>query len=252
MFIIPALQAEDLSLLSAVQLNTRGFLLYQEGRFRESLEYFKASFTKDPAYPYAHYNYACVGSVLHARDDLSGLYVPELEYHLLTAMRLSPRYRLKWQNDPDLAWYRKELENKNPHKPQRALKHYLNSFNERDLRRSIVREDHWYILSYIGSGRLHLKLKFFADGSLAVADCSQGDPDTISLDQNKKGGKYSLFGNIVYFHFQPPVRISEYGEEIPDTLTEIYCLYHDGFLRIIYCLNDRIDISPVADLGDGA
>ena len=62
--IFPLLTAEVDKSLSAVELSTLGYQLYEQKKYVESLDYFRASFEKDPDYVYPHYNYACVLSLL--------------------------------------------------------------------------------------------------------------------------------------------------------------------------------------------
>jgi tetratricopeptide (TPR) repeat protein len=95
--------------LSAVELNTRGYQLYEQKRYAESLDYFRAAFEKDPDYAYPHYNYACVLSLLAEQDEKKwGENEWEITEHLLVSMRLREKYVSKYFTDSDLKWYRKK------------------------------------------------------------------------------------------------------------------------------------------------
>jgi len=88
---------------NAVQLNTRGFELYEQGKYDEALEYFEKAALADDNYPYAHYNFACSLAILIARDYCEYVWrMPEVFDHLESAIRLRPQYRQKMTTDPDL------------------------------------------------------------------------------------------------------------------------------------------------------
>jgi tetratricopeptide (TPR) repeat protein len=94
----------------AIELNDRGFALYEAERYVEALEMFEASWRADDSYLYAHYNYACTLGIL-VREE------PELWFgkrdaafeHLERTLGIRPAYREKMLSDPDLSELRKEF-----------------------------------------------------------------------------------------------------------------------------------------------
>lgn len=95
---------------AAIELNKQGFALYQQGRYEEALEEFRASFEADDTYVYPHYNYACTLGIL-LREDLPNWYhrMDELFAHLRRTVELHPPHREKMKTDPDLESVRGEF-----------------------------------------------------------------------------------------------------------------------------------------------
>jgi len=88
---------------NAVELNTKGFQLYEQGKYEEALAYFKKSLTLDNNYHYPHYNYACTAAILLATNYCVYMHlVPEIYEHLEKTVQLKPQYKSKMMQDPDL------------------------------------------------------------------------------------------------------------------------------------------------------
>jgi tetratricopeptide (TPR) repeat protein len=95
---------------TAIELNKQGFALYQQGRYADALEKFRASFEADDTYVYPHYNYACTLGIL-LREDLPNWYhrMDEVFAHLRRTVELHPPHREKMKTDPDLESVRGEF-----------------------------------------------------------------------------------------------------------------------------------------------
>ncbi|MBI3183885.1 MAG: tetratricopeptide repeat protein [Myxococcales bacterium] len=88
---------------SAMDLNTRGFRLYQQGRYPEALELFRQAFLADERHALAHYNYAATLGVLRKRGEVCehSAFKSDILAHLEAAVALDPRRRARMQRDPD-------------------------------------------------------------------------------------------------------------------------------------------------------
>ncbi|MBN1799606.1 MAG: tetratricopeptide repeat protein [Spirochaetales bacterium] len=88
---------------NAIELNTKGFQLYEQKKYEEALTYFKKSFELDPQYHYPHYNYACTAAILLAQDYCTYDYlITEIYKHLEKTVQLKPQYKAKMMKDQDL------------------------------------------------------------------------------------------------------------------------------------------------------
>lgn len=130
-FQIIMINAQDISSMDAVQMNTKGFNLYNEKKYEESLKYFKASFEKDQDYSFSHYNYACVLSILKRDKEV-------IREHLLRAFFLNPDFRKKYFSDPDLEWFRQNSETNMQYSEYFQLGNYKLDINIELLKRSLT------------------------------------------------------------------------------------------------------------------
>ncbi len=86
---------------TAIELNTQGYELLLKGKYWESLDLFRASFTKDPKYHVAHYNFACSISQIFKTNPCFGGLGDAFE-HLRIAVNLNKKYRETIPVDKDL------------------------------------------------------------------------------------------------------------------------------------------------------
>lgn len=92
-------------------LNTKGFILYEEKKYEEALQYFEKAFIADDTYYLAHYNYACtVGVLLKQNRMIWSRYIQSAIEHLSKVLELNPDYISKMESDPDLEIIRKEYD----------------------------------------------------------------------------------------------------------------------------------------------
>ena len=88
---------------NAVELNTKGFQLYEQKKYEEALVYFERSFELDPSYHYPHYNYACTAAILLSESYCEYMHlITEIYAHLEKTVQLKPQYKAKMMKDPDL------------------------------------------------------------------------------------------------------------------------------------------------------
>jgi len=94
----------------AKELNTKGYGLYKQGKYKEALDCFKKSFEADDSYYLPHYNYACTIGVL-MKKDYPNWYdrTDEVLAHLKKVRALKPDYIKMIKTDPDLDPIRKEF-----------------------------------------------------------------------------------------------------------------------------------------------
>jgi tetratricopeptide (TPR) repeat protein len=158
--------ADDLNSMSAVALNTKGYNLYEEKKYEESLPYFEASFAKDPDYAYQHYNYACVLSLLQRDRDA-------IIEHLLWSFALRPEYRRKYCTDPDLEWFR---HNARSEKKFAGLRGYFNlglyltpeNWNsaQSNIDTTLFKYNVWYAQTGNSLPNIDFFLEFLANGKV--------------------------------------------------------------------------------------
>jgi tetratricopeptide (TPR) repeat protein len=189
------LGADDLAGLSAVDLNTKGYNLYEEKKYEESLAYFKASFEKAPEYVFPHYNYACVLSLLHRNKD-------EIREHLLISMSLERRYRDKYFTDPDLVWFRSQ-----PLSDREEDAYYLLDFNNykkggdiEDVTRDILCSEEYWVIGDTTGAAWHLGDLCFSRNNTVLA---KGRNENVS-------GIYEISGNMVFVILKKDVDITMY------------------------------------------
>jgi hypothetical protein len=85
---------------SALELNNAGFLIYKENEYYDAAVLFKAAVTKDNTLEVAHYNLACMLSLLEEKGDLS--FTDDIFYHLAISLDLNPERINKILTDTDL------------------------------------------------------------------------------------------------------------------------------------------------------
>jgi hypothetical protein len=89
----------------AETLNTEGFRLYNQKKFPEALEKFRAAAEADPTYAHAQYNLACTLGILRKQGLVCqyDAYAGAILAPLREALRLDPKRLAKARRDPDLA-----------------------------------------------------------------------------------------------------------------------------------------------------
>lgn len=92
------------STASAKELNTTGFRLYQEGKYAEALEKFRAATQADPKHALAQYNVAATLGVLRKQGKVCDYdaYRETILQYLTTAVKLDPKRLKRAKEDPDL------------------------------------------------------------------------------------------------------------------------------------------------------
>lgn len=95
----------------AKKLNTEGYRLYKNKKYKEALEKFQKSFETDDNYAMAHYNYACTIGVLLKLDYEEWYYKKEeVIEHLEKTVKLDKKYIAKIKKDEDLEEIRDSFE----------------------------------------------------------------------------------------------------------------------------------------------
>ncbi|MBN1798738.1 MAG: hypothetical protein JW822_09175 [Spirochaetales bacterium] len=221
------LNAEVDKSLSAVELNTLGYQLYEQKKYVESLDYFRASFEKDPDYVYPHYNYACVLSLLCAQDEKKWSdYEWDITKHLLISMRLRANYRTKYFTDPDLKWYREKMDEHqtDPYAEGPTLNDFKPDSNSTSIREILIEEESWETgNSYVPYFSI-ASIRFNANGRV-----------TINWRAGSEKGTYEIFGNIVYIEFNKPAEIETL------TIKSFYLIVIDGYIRAFLSYPSEFD-----------
>ncbi len=90
--------------LTAKDLNTEGFRLYQAGKYPEALEKFQAAAKKDPKHALAQYNVAATLGVLRKQGKVCEYeaYPSTILEHLTVSVRLDPKRLKRAKEDADL------------------------------------------------------------------------------------------------------------------------------------------------------
>lgn len=93
-----------LSADSASSLNQEGLDLYRAGKFGPALQKFEKAVEVKPDYAWGHYNLACTLGVIRKKGDICehNAYKGRIVEHLTKAVKLLPRLKNKFRNDPDL------------------------------------------------------------------------------------------------------------------------------------------------------
>ena len=96
---------------TAKDLNTAGFRLYQEGKYPEALEKFKAAIEKEPKHALAHYNAAATLGVLRKKGLVCEYeaYPSTILQYLSTSVKLDPKRLKRAKEDADLDPIRETL-----------------------------------------------------------------------------------------------------------------------------------------------
>ncbi|WP_037571533.1 hypothetical protein, partial [Spirochaeta cellobiosiphila] len=156
----------DLGELTAENLNSFGYDLYEAGNFKESMQLFVEAMLLDPTYVYAHYNFACVGSLYleYWSHQDSGAYAQqegfydeaylamvqdEVFQNLSISFFLASRYLDKSKTDPDLEYIR-------------SLKRYNN------LRQNLSEPKFWILYGYHHADNLERADEIPSLGELSV------------------------------------------------------------------------------------
>jgi tetratricopeptide (TPR) repeat protein len=100
-----ALEAAALAEPRARALNARGYALYKQGKLVQALALFRQATEADDRHALAHYNAACVLSLLRARGKTCehDAYRSTILEGVRKAVRLDPKLRSRALADPDLA-----------------------------------------------------------------------------------------------------------------------------------------------------
>ncbi|WP_037571527.1 tetratricopeptide repeat protein, partial [Spirochaeta cellobiosiphila] len=113
----------NLGELNAENLNSAGYDLYEKGDYESAMVLFTEAIKLDPTYVYAHYNFACAGSLYlqYWNNQDSGLYAQQEGFYnysylnnvqdavfqnLSLSFFLASRYLEKSKTDPDLEYIR--------------------------------------------------------------------------------------------------------------------------------------------------
>lgn len=204
----------------AKELNSDGFVMYQNGEYEDALNKFRESMNTDDEYFYGHFNYACTLGVL-MKQDYEYWYESkdEIIEVLKECLAIDPSSKSKIMSDTDLDPVKKELK-------------YLTQVAGYDLStsdgvRNVLKKANWYVqgsgvISVIGEVTFdgnnvvfsYMNLEKFNEGTI-------GDP-IIAI------GKYSLNGNVITFTMNEPTLKRR-------TLSDIYNNY-DVF-------DDRVEFS---------
>jgi hypothetical protein len=217
----PVLSSEVDSGLSAVELNTRGYELYEQKKYAEALDYFHASFEKDQNYVYPHYNFACVLSLLCGQDEEKwGDYEYEITLHLLISMRLSKKYQAKYFNDSDLQWYRGKM---NIYHSERdysrtTLNEFTPSADPAAIKNALLGEGYWQTGNTAGLYWSIASVSFYENGGAE-----------IKWENGSEPGTYQIFGNMVYVVFNQTVEYFHFQ------IKDFYLIYLNGHFEMFYC-----------------
>jgi tetratricopeptide (TPR) repeat protein len=186
---------ENMASMSAVQLNTSGFKLYQAKKFEEASVYFKAAFAKDPNHSLAHYNYACVLSILKKDKD-------EIFEHLMYSFFLNPDLRKDYFSDADLAWFRKNPAPDTPFPENFTfdLNNYSLDVSEKKVRECLFVDFDVYILVK----PYHIGYFTFENGN--KLRMWNGESDVQA--------QYQIKGNMIYIEFDKDFVLKEYSISI--------------------------------------
>lgn len=89
---------------SAKELNTAGFRLYQDGKYAEALEKFRAATQADPKHALAQYNVAATLGVLRKQGKVCDYdaYRETILQYLTAAVKLDPKRLKRAKEDADL------------------------------------------------------------------------------------------------------------------------------------------------------
>lgn len=89
---------------TAKELNTKGFRLYQAGKYPEALEKFREAIQKAPKHALAHYNAASTLGVLRKQGKVCEYeaYTSAILEHLEKSVQLDPKRLKRAKEDPDL------------------------------------------------------------------------------------------------------------------------------------------------------
>ncbi|WP_028972884.1 tetratricopeptide repeat protein [Spirochaeta cellobiosiphila] len=136
----------NLGELNAENLNSAGYNLYEKGDYESAMVLFTEAIELDPTYVYAHYNFACAGSLYlqYWNNQDSGLYAQQEGYYnenflnnvqdavfqnLSLSFFLASRYLEKSKTDTDLEYIR-------------SLKRYSN------LRQNLSEPKFWFLYGF--------------------------------------------------------------------------------------------------------
>ena len=91
------------------ELNTEGFRLYKQKKYREAAKRFEQALQADPTFALAHYNLACTLALLRQAGQAcgQGATLATLFAHLEKAVELDGKRRKRMEEDRDLASIRK-------------------------------------------------------------------------------------------------------------------------------------------------
>ncbi|MDP8176801.1 hypothetical protein QJU83_04500 [Pasteurella skyensis] len=126
----------------ARKLNTRGYHLYKQGKYKKALLLFNQARKADNSYDKGHYNFACTASIIaHRNQCLQSEKLQQLVTldnvlrALKRSIKITPQRKAKSQTDPDLATLR------STYQYYRDILHYSPN-NDRQLR-EMLRKLKW-------------------------------------------------------------------------------------------------------------
>lgn len=184
---------------NAEYYNSRGLEEYRKKEIRNAAIYFFYAVKKNPSDRFAHYNYACMLSVLRKGKSIcDDIYVNQIETHLETSISLVPKRRERMVRDTDLAnvreypfFTRLKLD---PSKPVLKL---------------LCDAGTWYGPKP-GVFPASPEIRFSEDGRFRIRyfnAAGEGDPGFLP----GKKGRYSVHGNSITLTYDNPSRKSRTG-----------------------------------------
>ncbi len=173
-------------LSEAKKLNSQGYNLYKQGKYRKALVLFNRARKSDRNYAVAHYNFACTASIISRKyqclnsDKMQRLVTLDKVIEALNqSIRLDARRKAKSQTDPDLKALR------NTYAYYRNVLHY--SPNNNSQLRQILRRLDW--TQAFGFYPHH--------GSPASIKFGSNTFTTTANNGSKKTGAYTLHHGLI-------------------------------------------------------
>jgi hypothetical protein len=158
---------------AAVQQNTLGLRLYQQGDLAGALELFQRAIALDSGYALAHYNAAATMARLEAADEC-GFVEHDVEGELSRAIALDPGRRRRAQVDADFAQLRKTV----------AGRRVLFGIEGRSDLARLLEETEWSSASGWGAFGNSVRLRLLPGGRLLlglreVTDSAEGFKNVV-------------------------------------------------------------------------
>jgi tetratricopeptide (TPR) repeat protein len=169
----------------ALALNRAGFALYQQGRFEDALEKFRAAAAADDGLAIAHYNAAATMARLRTLNRVceANAYVSSIFEELERAIALDPRRRTRAREDRDFASVQTSA------RWQLVVRRYDAT---RDLAQILIASDWWGPAP--GAHGNTSFIVFKADGSVSGWEL---DPTTDEVRQRPLDGRWVVVRGAV-------------------------------------------------------
>ncbi len=172
--------------VKAKQLNTKGFHLYKQGKYKQALPLFQRARRTDTSYVLGHYNFACTASIIARKyrclssNTLQDLVTVDNAIQALKkSIQLDPKRKAKSQTDPDLAALRKT------YRYYRDILHY-SPHNDRQLRNFLRKLDWTQAFGFYPHHGTPANIKF-ASNTFSTANNSG----------RKQTGRYTVHGGLI-------------------------------------------------------